>query len=240
MPNSEMTRSHTNTKRSRITPMVASMLSEDSKLSVRQITDKLNQEPGISVKKSLVGSVKLELSRAATPPPVQPIVVSDAECSDVSMAKSPTPPPQVMAPLPATGLNPAMDSNPAVTPPPIQPMVVSDAECSDTSMVKSPTPPPQVAPPRLSRNHNKSTHNRTKHAKAARVSKTKVAPKPLRARIPRACKTKGWLRQRNRELAGDSSSSDESSSDSGSKGRSKGRCGKGKFTKGHTPWNKKV
>ena len=37
-----------------------------------------------------------------------------------------------------------------------------------------------------------------------------------------------------------SSSSDESSSDTGSKGRSKGRCSKGKFTKGHTPWNKKV
>ena len=58
VPNSAMKRNRSNTLRSRITPMVANILSEGAKLSVRQITDRLNLEPGVSVGKSLVGAIK--------------------------------------------------------------------------------------------------------------------------------------------------------------------------------------
>ncbi len=116
VPNSAMKRCRRNTVRSRVTPMVAAILAEGSKLSVRQITDKLNLEPGVSVKKSLVGAIKMELSKASTPPAANPIVMSDSDCSDISMIKSPSPPPEVVPPLPdlgPEGSNPAVGSSPA-------------------------------------------------------------------------------------------------------------------------------
>lgn len=81
--------------------MVRKLLAEGSKLSLRQLAEKLSREPGISVKKSLVGEVKLELSREVTPPPC-PTATAPTDCIETNLEKSPSPPIQVVPPLPSS------------------------------------------------------------------------------------------------------------------------------------------
>ena len=101
VPNSERTRRKPSTKRDLVTPMVEELLSEGRIVSVRRMTDELNLRDGVSVKKSLVGSIKKELSSRVTPPP-SPVPSCYSEHSEATtMVLSPTPPALVVAPLPA-------------------------------------------------------------------------------------------------------------------------------------------